>query len=212
MENPSSSPISPVTPPAKVPIQLIVGLGNPGEKYEATRHNAGVWFIQALCKHLHLKLKMNPQWNALFQEATIAKHAIKLMIPNTFMNHSGQPVGNVVRYFQIPMQAVLVAHDDLDIPLGEVRLKKEGGHAGHNGLRDIIHHLHGREFLRLRIGIGRPTQKDEVMDYVLENPSSHERKLIEQGIESVMTTIPLLLKGDIEGAMQILHTNNNSEE
>ncbi len=191
-------------------IQLIVGLGNPGPSYVETRHNAGAWFLKAFCQRYKIKLKDDPKFNARFVQATVEGRPIKAMISNTFMNLSGQALNAVAKYYHIPVEAILVAHDELDIPVGEVRFKTDGGHGGHNGLRDIISHLHSREFHRLRIGIGHPGDKDDVTDYVLKRPSSSDAEKINEGIENALDVLPLILAGDFQNAMSRLHTSRET--
>jgi PTH1 family peptidyl-tRNA hydrolase len=172
-------------------IQLIVGLGNPGPDYKDTRHNAGEWFVEALCQQFRLSLKMESKFHARHTKWTFGGKDFHILTPTTFMNHSGQAVGLFSKYYQIPPEAILVAHDELDFPAGEFRFKTDGGHAGHNGLRDIIHHLNSRTFHRIRLGIGHPGHKDEVADYVLNNPSKEDRQLIRTAIQAA---IPALQK------------------
>lgn len=172
-------------------IQLIVGLGNPGPDYKDTRHNAGEWFAEALCQQFRLSLKTESKFHARHTKWTFGGKEYHILIPTTFMNHSGQAVGLFAKYYQIPVEAILIAHDELDFPAGEFRFKTGGGHAGHNGLRDIIHHLHSREFHRIRLGIGHPGNKDEVADYVLSNPSKEDKQFIRTAIQAA---IPALQK------------------
>lgn len=189
-----------------LPLQLIVGLGNPGPDYAHTRHNAGAWFVQALCHDLHLLLKTESKFNAKVGQARIHGQEIKILIPNTFMNHSGQAVSAVSQYYHIPIEAILVAHDELDLPAGSVRLKTNGGHGGHNGLKDIIHHLGSRLFHRLRIGIGHPGHKTQVSDYVLSRPTKSEDIQIKAAIEGAQRILPYLIEGDFGRAMNQLHS------
>lgn len=190
----------------KKAIELIVGLGNPGQPYAKTRHNAGAWFVEALCRQYRITLKTESKFNARLGSSTIAGQQIKVLISNTYMNHSGQAVGSVAQYFQLPVETILVAHDELDIPPGAVRLKTDGGHGGHNGLRDIIHHLKSHEFKRLRLGIGHPGHKDKVLDYVLNNPSQKEEQLIQQAITETLAVLPDILNGNFQVAMNRLHS------
>ena len=187
-------------------IKLIVGLSNPGEQYTNTRHNAGAWFVDAAISTLNdginqSSLKPERKFHGLFGKA----NNVDLLIPTTYMNESGLSVKACAKYYNVPAEAILVAHDDLDLPVGTVRLKFDGGDGGHNGLKDIISHLHTKQFYRLRIGIGRPTHK-EVVDYVLENPSKADRQLINEAIAKACEILPLLLEGEIAKAMQKLHT------
>lgn len=193
-----------------LPLQLIVGLGNPGPDYAETRHNAGAWFVEALCHALHLSLKTEPKFNAKMAQGNICGQALKILIPNTFMNHSGQGVGAISQYYGIPIPAILIAHDELDLPVGSIQLKTDGGHGGHNGLRDIMHHLSSRLFHRLRIGIGHPGDKTQVSDYVLSRPTKSENTQIHAAIESAQRVLPYLVEGDFGRAMKQLHTLSTS--
>lgn len=187
-------------------IELIVGLGNPGPAYAKTRHNAGAWFVEALCEEYRITLKNEPKFNARVGNIKINGRDVRVLLSNTYMNLSGQPVGGIVNYYHIPVSSVLVAHDELDIPTGSVRLKIDGGHGGHNGLRDIINHLKDRNFYRLRLGIGHPGDKTQVMEYVLNNPSAADEKLIRQGIDKVLKIVPQIVAGDLQNSMTKLHT------
>jgi len=190
-------------------IRLIVGLGNPGPNYANTRHNAGAWFIETLCSHYRLSLKNEPKFNARVAVWSYAGKECRILIPNTYMNHSGQAVSAIVKYYQIPTETILVAHDELDILPGAVRFKTSGGHGGHNGLRDLIHHLKSVDFHRLRLGIGHPGHKDEVVDYVLQSPSKEEEKKIHTAIEETITVLPQIVAGDWQTVMNRLHSLTN---
>lgn len=190
-------------------IRLIVGLGNPGSQYANTRHNAGVWFIDALCARHRLTLKNEPKFNARVAQWILNGKECRLLIPNTFMNHSGQAVGAITQYYQIPTQTILVAHDELDIPAGTARFKTGGGHGGHNGLRDIIHHLKSPEFHRLRLGIGHPGNKDDVVDYVLKDPSKDDAQKIRAVIEETLLMLPQIINGEWQTVMNRLHSLTN---
>ncbi len=190
-------------------IQLIVGLGNPGAEYKDTRHNAGAWFIEALCQQYRLSLKIESKFNALLTKWTFGGKECKILIPNTYMNHSGQAVGSIAKYYQIPTEAILIAHDELDLAPGIARLKIDGGHGGHNGLRDIIHHLQNRAFHRLRLGIGHPGHKDEVSQYVLQRPIRTDEQKIRSSILGSLKILPQLMVGDWQNAMNHLHTLTN---
>ena len=170
-------------------IQLIVGLGNPSPDYQDTRHNAGEWFAEALCKQFRLSLRLESKFQARYTKWTFGGKDVHILVPTTFMNHSGQAVGLFSKYYQIPPEAILIVHDELDFAPGEFRFKTDGGHAGHNGLRDIIHHLHSRSFHRIRLGIGHPGHKEAVVDYVLSNPSKADKERIKTAIQ---TAIPAL--------------------
>ena len=189
-----------------MPVDLIAGLGNPGSKYAQTRHNAGFWFVDAVARKYHGQLRSEAKYKSDTARCSIDGHDCRLQKPLDFMNCSGRPVAALAGFYRIPRQAILVAHDDLDLPPGTVRLKKDGGHGGHNGLRDLIPQLGGKDFLRLRIGIGHPGHRDDVVGYVLKAPSSADRTLIEQAIDEAIAVLPRIIKGDINAAMKQLHT------
>ena len=184
-----------------MPIKLIVGLRNPGDKYAKTRHNVGAWVLQAL----------NTNWQQkkdfLGEVAEISWPDCKVMglLPSTFMNLSGQSIGALARFYRYQPEEILVVHDELDLPTGTIRLKKGGGHGGHNGLQDIIRHLGSPEFYRLRIGIGHPGDKKDVANYVLHVPSVNEKKLLDEAIDKVLPFIPQIIKGDFAFVMNELH-------
>lgn len=186
-------------------IQLIVGLANPGVEYAATRHNAGAWWLQALCAEHNITLKSQTKLQAQVGEANIGGHKFRCAIPTTYMNHSGQAVAKVAKYFDIKVDDILVAHDELDFPPGIIRLKNGGGHGGHNGLRDIIPQLGSEHFHRLRIGIGHPGDRNLVEDYVVETPSRSDKKLIEQAISNSMPIVKAILDANWQIAKNILH-------
>lgn len=188
------------------PIQLIVGLGNPGAEYEQTRHNAGVWFVEQLAQAVHATLRHEKKFHGLHGLVTMHGHDCHLFIPTTFMNHSGQAVQALASFYKIPPEAILVAHDEIDLPVADIRIKFDGGHGGHNGLRDIIRHLNSNKFHRLRIGVGRPVQSHDVVDYVLIPPKKTERIAIDEALKRVDSVVPLLLEGHIQRAMHQLHT------
>lgn len=190
----------------QTPIQLIVGLGNPGPRYQDTRHNAGQWFVERLARDHGKTLLAEPKFHGLFAKIPLGNNTVGLLIPTTFMNNSGQSVGAVANFFKIPPAAILVAHDELDLPSGVLKLKKEGGHGGHNGLRDIINHLGTQNFPRLRVGISHPGHKDLVLNYVLGNPSKGEKQQIDTAIEDFSLHLPALLAGDWDKVTQTLHT------
>lgn len=157
-----------------VDIDLIVGLGNPGSKYEQTRHNAGFWFVEEIARLKGAHFRPEAKFSGDVCKVVLEGRDIWLLKPNTFMNLSGQSVNKLASFYKIPKDNILVAHDELDLDPGVVRLKTGGGHGGHNGLRDIINHL-GKEFQRLRIGIGHPGSRDDVVDYVLHRASKTNR-------------------------------------
>lgn len=179
-------------------IKLIVGLGNPGSQYEQTRHNAGFVFLDKLTLLHRVSWGGNKQFHGELGECVLGKDTCALLKPMTFMNRSGMSVGKVVRYFKLKPEEMLVVHDELELPEGVVRLKRDGGHSGHNGLRDIIAHIDSRDFYRLRIGIGRPLEGGGVAEYVLSKPSRQGRDKIESVCLSVLKELNLLINGDIE--------------
>lgn len=188
------------------PIRLLVGLGNPGEEYARTRHNAGAWWIERLAAEQEASLRVEAKFHGKIGPIQLFQHKGFLLLPMTFMNASGQAVRAVSQFYQIPPESILVAHDELDFPAGTVRLKKGGGHGGHNGLRDIIQHLNSNEFYRLRLGIGHPGDRRQVHDYVLSRPSVDDFSKITAAIDQSLMVLPELMAGDIEKAMQVLHT------
>jgi PTH1 family peptidyl-tRNA hydrolase len=187
------------------PIQLIVGLGNPGEEYARTRHNAGFWLLDVLAARHGGRFRMERKFNAEVAMLSIAGTDVRLLKPATFMNRSGQPIQAAATYLKIPPECILVAHDDLDLPPGVARLKHGGGAGGHNGLKDAIAHL-GPAFWRLRLGIGHPGNRAEVIDYVLNRASREEEALIRGAVEDAAEVIPVLLGSGDQPAMLRLHS------
>jgi len=185
-------------------IKLIVGLGNPGQQYRFTRHNAGAMFLETLCDDFHGELRPQSKFFGLADRITIAGHDVRLLFPTTFMNNSGQAVSAMARYYDIATEDILVAYDELDLPVDTVRLKSGGGHGGHNGVRDIAKALGSNEFQRLRIGIGRPTGKG--IDYVLGVPSKQDADALQHNIDDAIRILPLLVEGKFQMAMGKLHT------
>lgn len=181
-------------------IVLIVGLGNPGTEYAQTRHNAGFWFVEQLAKSYNISLKNESKFNAYTGRGMIEGHDVRLLLPQTFMNRSGQSVTPFYKFYQINPSSILIAHDELDMNPGVIRLKTGGGHGGHNGLRDIVPHI-GADFHRLRIGIGHPGHKDKVSGHVLGKAPSTEQKLMDDAIDFALTKIKLLVDGEISQAM-----------
>ncbi len=186
-------------------IKLIVGLGNPGKEYEATRHNAGFWWVDQVCAETGSKLNLEAKFFGRAGKLHGASE-VWLLKPTTFMNVSGRAVGAIAKFYKIAPDEVLVIHDELDLPPGTVKLKKGGGHGGHNGLKDITAQLSTPDFWRLRIGIGHPGDKSQVANFVLHAPNRDEQSLIEQNIDQSTTLLPLLLQGKFEEAMLKLHT------
>lgn len=187
-------------------IQLIVGLANPGQEYADTRHNAGAWYVEALAANARASLRFQAKFHGLYALAQCDQQPCHLLIPNTFMNLSGQAVRACMSYYKIPPNEVLIAHDEIDLPTGTVKLKFDGGDGGHNGLKDIIRHLSTKQFYRLRIGVGHPGHSKDVSDYVLTAPSKADKQKIESAIDQALTITPELMQGELQKAMQRLHT------
>ena len=189
-------------------IRLVVGLGNPGKEYERTRHNAGFWLVERFAQANGIVLRKDPKFKAL-----VGKHAGGwLLLPQSFMNLSGQPVQMLAGFFRIKPEEVLVVHDELDFPPGTVRLKQGGGIAGHNGLKDISQRLATHEYWRLRLGVGKPPAGIEGADYVLQKPPAEERAEIDAAIEKSLAVMPQILAGDVQSAMNKLHTEPEKKE
>lgn len=188
-------------------IKLIVGLGNPGDKYDLTRHNAGFWFVDEVARQYGAVFR--PETKFFGEAARVQAQAMDffLLKPATFMNRSGQSISAIAKFYKIPVESILVVHDELDLPAGTAKLKKGGGHGGHNGLRDTIAAM-GNEFLRLRLGIDHPGHRDQVVDYVLKAPSKVERQLIDDASYAASKVVPELVAGQIEKAMMVLHTKS----
>lgn len=187
-------------------IRVFAGLANPGEKYEKTRHNAGAWWIETLSQTTQSSLLFEKKFHGALGKIDSPSKA-HLLIPHTFMNLSGQSISACLNYFDIEPKQLLVAHDDLDLPVGCIRLKFGGGDGGHNGLKDIISHLHTKDFFRLRIGIGRPEKNSvPVVDYVLHAPNSSDRKIIQESLSRACHYLPDFIQGNYEKIMQDLHT------
>jgi len=189
-------------------IELIAGLGNPGSKYESTRHNVGFWFLDELARANSCALHQESKFQGEVGKFTQGGHTIWLIKPMTYMNLSGQAVSALANYYKIAVENILVVHDELDLPPGTVRLKQGGGHGGHNGLRDMIGNFNSNNFMRLRIGIGHPGSSKDVTNYVLGSPSSADSKLIKDVIDEAMAVLPLIIQGEFQKAMHQLHTEN----
>lgn len=185
-------------------MQLIVGLGNPGAQYTRTRHNAGCWLLDELARTCGAALKSERRYQAELAAVTLAGRNFTLLKPQTFMNVSGSAVASYANYFRIPAHEILVVHDELDLAPGMVRLKRGGGHGGHNGLRDITAQL-SADFARLRIGIGHPGVAGDVVNYVLGAPSPADRAAIEQAILRALEVMPEIVAGKFDRAMTLLN-------
>ena len=185
-------------------IKLIVGLCNPGDKYAQTRHNAGAWFVENLARRFAVSMHMEDKFFGLVGRYQQDGHDCRLLLPTTFMNNSGNAVQAVALFYKILPHEILVCHDELDLPAGTVRLKQGGGHGGHNGLRDIMPRI-TPDFWRLRVGIGHPGSREEVLHYVLHSPSQSDRQLIDASLEKVESDITHILSGDMQKVMNHLH-------
>ena len=191
-------------------MKLVVGLGNPGNKYERTRHNAGFWLVERFAAQTGTAMRKDLKFQAL-----IGRHeptGAWLLLPQAFMNLSGRPVQMLAGFFQIPPAEMLVVHDELDLAPGVARIKQGGGIAGHNGLRDISARLGSHDYWRLRIGIGHPVDRQAVTDFVLNRPDEEERAGIDAAIERALAVLPLVLAGDLQEAMLKLHTQDQAEK
>jgi peptidyl-tRNA hydrolase, PTH1 family len=187
-------------------IKLIVGLGNPGQQYEKTRHNVGFLFLENLAADMGCGWRKQADFQSLFAEGLYASQKLMLLKPETFMNRSGLAVGKVARYYKLLPEEILVVHDELDFAVGVVRLKQGGGHAGHNGLRDIIAHLGSNNFYRLRLGIGRPAPGRAVADYVLSEPSRAEVATLTDVCPALMAFMPDIVAGNLAMVMNKMNS------
>lgn len=186
-------------------IRLLVGLGNPGPEYHDTRHNAGFWFIDAVARELKTTLAPERGYFGLVARTNLREGPVWLLQPMTFMNLSGKSVAAMARFFKLAPGEILVAHDELDLLPGQIKLKLGGSHAGHNGLRDIHEQLGSADFWRLRIGIGHPGVRSEVVSYVLRKPTAEQRDAVDQSIAQGVSALDLLLEGDMERALMKVH-------
>ncbi|MFT6900946.1 MAG: PTH1 family peptidyl-tRNA hydrolase [Colwellia sp.] len=188
-------------------IQLVVGLGNPGPEYTKTRHNAGVWFVEELASRYNISLRPEKKYFGLYGKGLIGNEVVHLLIPTTFMNRSGQSVAPLANFFRIPVEKILVAHDELDMEPGVCKIKKGGGHGGHNGLRDIISSMaNNKEFYRLRIGIGHPGHRDRVTGHVLGKAPAIDQDKIDQAIDEASRCIDIWQTDDLKKAQNRLHS------
>jgi peptidyl-tRNA hydrolase, PTH1 family len=189
-------------------IQLIVGLGNPGREYENTRHNAGAIFVAQLASAYRGNWQEEKKFSGLTAQLSINNQPVRLLLPLTYMNRSGQSVGAIANFYKIAPENILVVHDELDLAPGTARLKLGGGHGGHNGLRDIISSLGNQNtFARLRVGIGHPGNAKMVADYVLKKAPAAEYNLMEDSIQDALRVMPDVVSGNMEKAMHQLHSN-----
>ena len=186
-------------------IRLLVGLGNPGPEYRDTRHNAGFWFVDEVARELNASLAPERSYFGLVARVNLREGPVWLLEPMTFMNLSGKSVGALARFFKITPAEILVAHDELDLLPGQVKMKLGGSHAGHNGLKDIDAALGSADFWRLRLGIGHPGVRAEVINYVLRKPVTEEREAIDKGIAQGVSALDLLIDGDMDRALMKVH-------
>lgn len=187
-------------------VSALIGLGNPGPEYAATRHNAGAWAVDAVARAANVQLRPDKKFLGLYAKVNFSGHTLHLLNPTTFMNRSGASVAALCQFFKLSPEQLLIAHDELDLPAGQARYKTGGGHGGHNGLRDIISALgNQKQFHRLRIGVGHPGSANQVVNYVLGRPGKSEQLAIEQALDECLATLPLALGGDWANAMNRQH-------
>ena len=190
-----------------VPLELIVGLGNPGAHYANTRHNAGAWFVEKLAMQESAHFKLERKFFGRLAAVTLSGQQVRLLLPDTYMNESGKSVAALVNFYKLPMESILIAHDELDLVSGQAQLKQGGGLAGHNGLRDIARCLGAaRSFKRLRIGVSHPGDRQAVTGYLLGQISQDDRQLVDQSIAEALRVLPLVASDDWQGAMHQLHS------
>jgi PTH1 family peptidyl-tRNA hydrolase len=186
-------------------LRIIAGLGNPGDKYDRTLHNAGFWFVDALARKYGGQFRLEKKFDTECCRINLHGEDVWLMKPQSYMNESGSPVRGMLDYYRLQTTELLVAHDEIDLPPGTVRLKKGGGHGGHNGLRDIIRHC-GADFMRLRLGVGHPGDKSQVTSYVLKRGSAEMEAAIEGNVDEAVDVMPVLVDQGLNAAMKKLHT------
>ncbi len=191
-------------------LTIIAGLGNPEDRYAQTLHNAGFWFVDALAHAADTQFRYEKRFDAEVCKITIAGEEVWVIKPQSYMNLSGGPIRSMLDYYRLKTSELLVAHDEIDLPPGTVRLKKSGGHGGHNGLRDVIQHC-GQDFMRLRLGVGHPGQKDKVTGYVLKRASGEVESAILKNVDEAAAVMSLLVDDGLDAAMKELHTNSNQE-
>jgi PTH1 family peptidyl-tRNA hydrolase len=187
-------------------IRCVVGLGNPGPRYAETRHNVGFWLVERLARRYGAVLRAENKFSGELARIRTEVGECWLLRPMTYMNNSGRAVSALARFYKIPLQHMLVVHDELDLAPGVIRLKQGGGHGGHNGLRDIISAMGGKDFWRARIGIGHPGHRDAVTDYVLSRPYKAEQQAIETGLDALEQHWEAIQSGDMQRAMQAIHS------
>lgn len=191
-------------------LSIIAGLGNPGDRYERTLHNVGFWFLDALARKYRGEFRYEKRFDADCCKIDMHGSDIWLVKPKSYMNQSGGPVRGVLDYYRLNPKQLLVAHDEIDLPPGTVRLKQGGGHGGHNGIRDVMRHC-GADFMRLRLGVGHPGDKDEVTNYVLKRGSSTIERAVEDNIDEAVAVMPTLIEDGLNAAMKELHTKETRE-
>ncbi len=194
-------------PGESIPFRVIAGLGNPGPEYAATRHNAGFWFVDEVARRLGASFSLDKRMKAELAAVTLHGRKLHLVKPMSFMNNSGEGLSALLRFYKLPIEHLLIAHDELDLQPGFVRLKRGGGHGGHNGLRDAVARLGGNAFWRLRIGIGHPGDSRQVSGYVLKRAPADEERLIEDAIALALSEIDEILDGDINAATKVLNSH-----
>lgn len=187
---------------------IIAGLGNPEERYAQTLHNAGFWIVDEISRQFSGSFKYEKRFDADISKISVAGNDIWLIKPQSYMNLSGGPIRAMLDYYHLPIEKLLVAHDEIDLPPGTVRLKKGGGHGGHNGLRDIIRHC-GKEFMRLRVGVGHPGEKDKVTGYVLKRAPSDMQAVLQKSVDAAVDIIPVLVERGLAEATKALHTQTD---
>lgn len=188
-------------------LTMVVGLGNPEDRYARTLHNAGFWFADELARRFSGEFRYEKRFNAEVCKVSITGREVWLAKPQSYMNLSGKPVRAMLDYYRLDTGTTLVAHDEIDLPPGTVRFKSNGGHGGHNGLKDVIRHC-GRDFMRLRVGVGHPGHKDAVTSYVLKKASSDVEAGMLRNIDEAADVMPILVEDGLEAAMKDLHTGN----
>ena len=189
------------------PLELIVGLGNPGANYANTRHNAGAWLVEKLAMQEAAHFKLERKFFGRLAAVTLSGHPIRLLLPDTYMNESGKSVAALVNFYKIPLESVLIAHDELDLVAGQAQLKQGGGLAGHNGLRDIARCLGAvQSFKRLRIGVSHPGDRQAVTGYLLGQIGQDDRERVDQSIAEALRVLPRVASDDWQGAMHQLHS------
>ncbi len=193
-------------------IKLIAGLGNPGQAYSVTRHNAGFWYVDRLVENHRGNFSSEAKFFSELTRLRFDDVDCRLIKPTTFMNESGRAVQAIIDYYKFSPEEILVAHDEIDLDPGIVRLKNGGGHGGHNGVRDIINSIGSNNFLRLRIGVGHPGHRDLVIDSVLSRASAEQQVLIDRAIQQALDVMPLIFNGEFQKAMNELHKSEKPKD